>query len=65
MATSITADLFDMHGQKIEQIVCKDFPKGNQSIAVNMRDVLPGVYFCRIKVGNSSIQTIKIVHLKQ
>ncbi len=64
-AKSVTIELFSIDGRKIKQLVCEDFQKGSHSISCNQENILPGIYFCKVKIGKTKIKAIKIVHLKQ
>lgn len=52
--------LFDVTGTKLKDIVHQDMCKGLHTIRLDVSNLHPGLYFCRLRT-NSSEQTLKIL----
>ncbi len=67
--SKVVLEIYSLNGQKIKQLVNAEMVAGKHSIQWNARNennsmVDPGVYFCRMKVGNYSETSIQMLVVK-
>lgn len=58
----VEIELFDITGQQVKLIYKGDAKKGENTIALNGNDLIPGIYFCTLKTKNE-ILTTKLIKL--
>jgi PKD repeat protein len=59
-AETVQVSIINIHGQEMEWIKDKLLPSGDYQITRNIAHYPPGIYFCRLQIGNKTI-TKKIV----
>ena len=67
--SNVVIEIYSFTGQKIRQLVNSEMPQGKHSVQWNARNenntlVEPGVYVCRMKVGNNSEFSRQMVVVK-
>jgi photosystem II stability/assembly factor-like uncharacterized protein len=60
--STITIQIFNANGQKVDESICKDQTKGNHKIQWNAEGLPAGIYLYSIKIGNQTT-TGKVVLL--
>ncbi|MBA7582919.1 hypothetical protein ES708_24857 [subsurface metagenome] len=59
----VTADIYNLAGQKVETVADARFPTGRHTLVWNASNHAAGLYFCRIESGDH-IQTVKMMFVK-
>ncbi len=57
---TVQVSIINIHGQEMESIKDELLPAGDYKIARNIANYPPGIYFCRMQIGNK-VLTKKIV----
>jgi manganese-dependent ADP-ribose/CDP-alcohol diphosphatase len=56
----IRLSIFNQYGQLIKVLVSEKQDKGNHEVFISASDLSPGIYFCRLEIGDRQVNT-KIV----
>jgi len=61
--SDVSIETYDFTGKKIQTVLSQQLPEGANNVNLNTNDLTSGIYFIRIKIGNSNILNKKIVVL--
>jgi photosystem II stability/assembly factor-like uncharacterized protein len=61
--SAVKMSLYNSLGEKVTELLNREFAAGNQSVSLNATELSTGIYFCRIEAGKFS-NTIKLVLIK-
>ena len=56
----VRLSIFNQYGQLIRILVSDNQEKGNKEVIISATDFSPGIYFCRLEIGDRQVNT-KIV----
>ena len=62
--TPVQLDLVNLRGEHVRQLIKREYKPGRYQIALNGSDLTSGIYFIRMRAGNSTIAIRKIALLK-
>ena len=52
----------DIHGRVVSEVSLQEMQKGENRLTWNATKMAPGIYFCRLQIGNK-VATAKLVKL--
>jgi hypothetical protein len=53
-AREVSLSVYNMAGQKVEQLTRRPYGRGQHTLRVNIARFQPGIYFYRLKAGNQT-----------
>jgi hypothetical protein len=57
----VVISIYNQYGEQIRTILSAHQASGLKEIFINAEDFIPGMYFCRIKIGNNQVETDKMI----
>ena len=58
----VSLKVYDLYGKEIQTLADNFHPKGSYSLQLDASDLPAGVYFCRLQIGDSFSEIIKMSH---
>ncbi|MCF8230233.1 MAG: T9SS type A sorting domain-containing protein, partial [Bacteroidales bacterium] len=62
VASHIKLEIFDLHGNRVAEILSNQQPAGKQEVIFNTGKLRPGIYICRLQCDKNNISK-KIIRL--